>query len=357
MYYSICFSSGPTSWQPSTMPTAADLGPDIFSVWKLTNQNNWTQPVPVSSVGALAVTSSKLIVFSNKGTGIIPKNSLNISQVVVTSINYTIVSNIGDGQLYAVGDTSANFLFGPGIAKCFIPLDSITGLRSSAKRIVWFTQPVGMWFLSSLHTGFDRVMYVDRITSLVYSISMLNGRVTLQDSSVLYRSTTPAFVWMTVGVAEQPTANVTSFLQGSYRGSVERQDTSNQNLVSVAYTNPVKGAIITSLTVDNSTNSWYYTYVTISNHTYKTVVGHASAQLEFKVVQAPTSQPSSRPSSQPVYLPTSRPTGQPFGRPSSQPSSQPSSRPSRSSAPSVVPTLGPTRSGVQVSFLLTQVKR
>eukprot|EP01034_Spumella_vulgaris_P030166 gene30166-37333_t len=314
-------TSQPTR-QPSSNPSSAGYEEGMFFVTAL--RSSGSNVVNVTSLahafyGGIALSATKVFVAGRSQILGLPKTNLSTSGVLTTlnSGNYSLVSNLKTQQVYALVDDSFNFLMGPGTVANLVPLDAGRGVYLTGNKVS-LSQSVYLPMGSGIFSGWNRIVLVNRLTSLAYNLDPLDGKVQELSAAMVRWQTGNG--WASWGVAEYTGDTDISILYSTTTGVIERQ-----NLYGIYATETVHSSslgAISSFTVDTKLNRWYFFYSGVSGF------GNYS--------EAPVSDPSSQPTGRPV---TSKPSGQPTSRPTGQPTSQPTnptSQPTRQ--PSSVPT-------------------
>jgi hypothetical protein len=321
-------SSQPSS-QPSTHPSVASLTEGYFAIMHLSTAVPVTRDVS-SLVGAyngnLAVSTSRIFVSGEYGTMSFPKSDLQSNSYSMVHANYSLVTNLANQQVYALGDSNADFLVTSGDLDCLIPIHATTGLRDPAKRILWLTEAIHMGTGSVVASGHNSVGIVEKATLEVYRINLRNGRVTEIDKSIdRWILPTP---WLQSAVMEFSFEETHKLTYTVASGSLERQELTASSVVDAQFTATLGAAA--SICTDYLLHTWYYFYA--GNGTFgqgDALLGSATMDaLEINPTSRPSSQPSSLPSRQPSAQPSSQPSIRPFSHPTGQPSQQPTTRPS-----------------------------
>ncbi len=338
------------SSQPSSVPTGSGFGDGLFFVTSLSSAHRSVANVSAFtrvSHGGLALSATKVFVAGESQTIGVQKSDLSLSDpAVISSGNWSLVSNLATQQLYALADSHLSPLLGPGTVANLLPLDSDSGAVISGAKTVSLSESVFLSFGSGIFSGWNRLVLVDRITTFAFSVDPRSGKVQgLQSAIVRWHSGAGWAVW---GVAEYSLGAQVSILYAVSSGGVERQNLFADNDLSDLDASGLSPG--TSLTVDTALHRWYFYQAGADG---SETLGFAdagfanafptsrpSSQPSMQPTSQPSDQPTSQPSSQPTGQPTSLPSLQPIGVPSAEPSSQPSSQPT--SQPSAQPTSHPS---------------
>jgi hypothetical protein len=276
--------------------------------------------------GNLAVSSARVFVSGEHGTVSFPKNDLQSSSYSTVHANYSLVTNLANQQVYALGDSNADFLVSSGDLDCLIPIHATTGLRDPALRILWLTETIPMGTGSVVASGHNSVGIVEKTTLDVYRINLRNGRVTeIGKSMDRWILPTP---WLQSAVMEFSFEETHKLSYSEASGSLERQELTGSSVIDAPFTATLGTAA--SICTDYLSHKWYYFYS--GNGTFgqgEALLGSATMDaLEMNPTSRPSSQPSSRPSILPSAQPSSQPSVRPFSHPTGQPTQQPTTRPS-----------------------------
>jgi uncharacterized protein YqgC (DUF456 family) len=295
---------------------------DIFDVIDLTNFNaSSTEASNLAGnyYSGLAVSATKVFVTGEEATITLLSGTLSLAEYQ-SSLNaevevHAFVTNLASNQLYALGDGDGNFLSGPsGYVECLIPVNAVTGARQSSVRILWLTERLYLGYQSSVYVGYNRIIFVDGESQMLYVVSLRSGRILVEEEAT-ERIGTSSY-WLSFGVAEHPSVAAFTMLYASVNGTVERQVVGESSPVDTEYTSPLGD--VASLAIDASTNTWY-TYYQGAGHfgNGSAVVGKAVANLRIEDY-LPTQPPSwneTAPSAKPTFVPTALPTFVPTASP------------------------------------------
>ncbi len=269
---------------------------DIFELQTI----DTVQPDISASIGELngnlGVSSNKVFVSGTSGTISIDKSTLNMGSVNVVSgaaYSYSIITNLANQQLYALGDLEEEFIIVSGDVTCLIPLSATSGLRDVGP-VVWLSEPIYMEAGSIVFSGYDQFFVTSPSTHDTYSISLLDGAVEQQED--LLHRWQQSHQWMSWGILERTVHHEDTTIYAAQTGKLEVQGVNAASSVDSPW--PFYVGESASLGVDASTGRWYAVYAGSG------VFGTSSAQLGsapfVELHFAPTSQPSTQPSSQPT---------------------------------------------------------
>lgn len=190
----------------------------VFDILDLTDQDphTWSLSSVVGEYyGSVAVSTTHVFVTGSAGTIRLPKDDLDIGNAVLQpQLQYSIVTNLANQQLYALSNANGEFMVTSGEVIGLIPLKHDTGLRDWTKRVMSFTEPIYLEHGSLIYSGYNRVLLGSHE---LHVVNLLNGRVEGVFDTVV-RSSAPTG-WANLGIVEFTLQQEYSVMYGSVAGT------------------------------------------------------------------------------------------------------------------------------------------
>ena len=246
----------PTS-QPSSVPSLVGSDDDvIYDILQLTTDN----PIVFSVVdiigeatGTIGVSSSRVFVSGSLGT--VGFLKFTTSEYIIIEESYTIVTNLANQDVFALGNADGEFLTTAGELHCLVPLNPSTGIRNEARRILWLTVSFPLFAGSSLYSGYNRVLFLLENSMEIFHMDLLNGKVTQLEDSIVRGPVSSH--WVKAGLASFNNQKQNELL---YSGSGGIEKIIVGPSCSIDHTDTTLLGDSAAIAADSFTNQWYYYY-------------------------------------------------------------------------------------------------